>query len=526
MATVREATFDLLRCLKMTTVFGNPGSTELPFLKDFPEDFRYALGLQEATVLGMAEGFAQGKGRAALVNLHTGPGLGNAMGAMITAWHDKTPLVVTAGQQDRRHRALEPLLTGELVDLAKSYVKRSFEPVRAADVPREIRRAYHTAMQHPRGPVFLSVPMDDWDAEAEPLEDHDLVHHTAPDPDAVQRFARLLAEARNPAVIAGAGIDRAGTFHDAVDLAEKLAAPVWQDPISPLAGFPQDHPLFQGHLPPAQKALADTLSGNDVVLVLGAPVFLYYPYAPGPTVMAGTQVLHVSEDPEEAARTAVGVSLVGDVGLAIRGLTELLPQTDRKPPSAQEPPSAAESGTPMSVEYVMHTLAGVLPKGAAVFDETASSMAKLHKYVRFDRPGGYHTSAAGGLGFCMPGSVGFKLAVPERPGVCIIGDGSSMYSIQALWSAARYGADVAIVINNWGYSILKGFRDALGAGDTVPGLDVEGVDFVGIARGLGVDGELVEDDRDLLPALKRASNAGRPYLLAVVVDPEVPELLS
>jgi benzoylformate decarboxylase len=527
MATVREATFDLLRRLKMTTVFGNPGSTELPFLKDFPEDFRYVLGLQEATVLGMAEGFAQGKGQAALVNLHTGPGLGNAMGAMITAWHNKTPLLVTAGQQDRRHRALEPLLTGELVDLAKPYVKRSFEPVRAADVPGEILRAYHTAMQHPMGPVFVSVPMDDWDAQAGSPTDHAVVHRTAPDPDAIEQFARLLAEARNPAVVAGAGVERSGAFHDAVDLAEKLAAPVWQDPISPLAGFPQDHPLFQGQLPPAQKALAETLSGNDVVLVLGAPVFLYYPYAPGPTVVAGTQVLHVSEDPEEAARAAVGTSLVGDVGLAIRGLTELLPQADRQPPTAQEPPQTPEAGTPMSVEYVMHTLAGVLPEEAVVFDETASSMAKLHGYVRFNRPGGYHTSAAGGLGFCMPGSVGFKLAVPERPVVCIIGDGSSMYSVQALWSAARHGADVAfIVINNRGYSILKGFRDAIGAGDTVPGLDVEGIDFAGVARGLGVDGELVEEAGDLLPAIKRASNAGRPYLLDVVVDPKVPELLK
>ena len=181
----------------------------------------------------------------------------------------------------------------------------------------------------------------------------------------------------------------------------------------------------------------------------------------------------------------------------------------------------------MSVEYVMHTLAEVLPEEVAVFDETASSMAKLHRYVRFDRPGGYHTSAAGGLGFCMPGSVGFKLAVPERPVVCTIGDGSSMYSIQALWSAARYGVDVAfIVVNNRGYSILKGFRDAIGAGDNVPGLDVEGIDFVGVAKGLGVDGELVEEAGDLLPAVKRAMNAGRPYLLEVVVDPEVPKLLS
>jgi benzoylformate decarboxylase len=179
------------------------------------------------------------------------------------------------------------------------------------------------------------------------------------------------------------------------------------------------------------------------------------------------------------------------------------------------------------VEYLMHTVAGVLPEEAAVFDETASSKAKLHRYIRFNRPGGYHTSAAGGLGFCMPGSVGFKLAAPERPVVCMIGDGSSMYSIQALWSAARYGADVAfVVVNNRGYSILKGFRDAIGAGDGVPGLDVPGIDFAGVARGLGVEGETVEEAGDLLPALKRALNAGRPYLLDVIVDPEVPSLLS
>jgi benzoylformate decarboxylase len=485
------------------------------------------LGLQEATALGMAEGFAHGVGQAALVNLHTGPGLGNAMGAMITASHNKTPLVVTAGQQDRRHIALEPLLAGKLVDLAKPYVKRSFEPVRAADVPGEIRRAYHTAMQRPRGPVFISIPMDDWEAEAEPLEDHEVIHRTAPDPEALQRFARILAEARNPAVVTGAGVDRAGAFHDAVDLAEKLAAPVWQDPISALASFPQDHALFQGHLPPSQKQLAQTLSDHDVILVLGAPIFLHYPYVPGPTVAAGTRVLHVSEDPEEAARAAVGTSLVGDVGLSVRGLTDLLPETNRPSPPAKEPPPEPEPGTPMSVEYMMHTLAGVLPEEAAVFDETASSKATLHRYIRFNQPGGYHTSAAGGLGFCMPGSIGFKLAVPEKPVVCIIGDGSSMYSIQALWSAARYGADVAfIVVNNRGYSILKGFRDAIGAGDKVPGLDVEGIDFAGVARGLGVEGELVEKDEDLLPAFKRALNAGRPYLLDVVVDPEVPALLS
>jgi len=179
MATVREATLDLLREFGLTTIFGNPGSTELPFLKDFPDDFRYVLGLQEATALSMAEGYARGTGNAAIVNLHTGPGLGNAMGNLVTAWHNKTPLVVTAGQQDRRHIALEPLLTGNLVNMARPYVKRSHEPRRAEDVPGEMHRAYHTAMQNPKGPVFVSIPMNDWDAQAEPFSAREISHWSA-----------------------------------------------------------------------------------------------------------------------------------------------------------------------------------------------------------------------------------------------------------------------------------------------------------------------------------------------------------
>lgn len=527
MATVREVTFDLLRDLGMTTVFGNPGSTELPFLQDFPEDFRYILGLQEASVLGMADGYAQGTGRAALVNLHTGPGLGNAMGAMVTAWHNRTPLVVTAGQQDRRHLALEPLLTGRLVELAKPYVKRSHEPLRAEDVPREIHRAYHTAMQAPRGPVFVSIPMDDWNAEAEPYDAREITHRSAPHPEVLERAAKMLAEAQRPAIVAGAGIARAGAFYDAVALAERLRAEVWADANSPLAGFPQDHPLFQGYLAFAQKQVAGQLSSYDVVLVLGAPVFLYYPYVPGPAVEEGTRVLHVTEDAEEANRAVVGSGIVGDVGIAIRRLTELLPETDRPRPPAAEPPPVPEISSPMSVAYVMHVLSEALPDEAMIADESASSKAKLHKYVRPSRPGGYLTSAAGGLGYCLPAAVGLKLAAPERPVVCVIGDGSIAYSIQALWTAARYGANMTVVVvNNKGYSILKGFRDSIGIDDTVPGLDVPGIDFVSIAEGFGVEGETVEEAEALPDALEHALGAGRPYLLDVIVDPEVPKLLS
>jgi benzoylformate decarboxylase len=527
MGTVREVTLDLLRELGVTTVFGNPGSTELPFLKDFPEDFTYVLGLQEASVLGMAEGFAQGTGNAALVNVHTAPGLGNAMGALVNAYHNKTPLLVTAGQQDRRHVSLEPLLTGKLVELAKPYVKRSHEPLRAEDVPGEILRAYHTAMQPPRGPVFLSIPMDDWEAEAEPLEVRPVSYRTVADPEALEEIAGLLRGARNPAIVTGSGVERSGAFYDAVSLAEKLRAPVWQEPISPLANFPQDHPLFRGHLAPAQRQLAEQLSGHDVVLVLGAPVFLYYPYVPGPVVEEGTRVLQITEDPEEAARAAVGSSVVGDVRAAILTLTGLLPETDRPMPPVPEGPPVPEAADPVPVGYVMHVLSEALPERAAIFDESISSMAKLHRYVRVNHPGGYHLAVSGGLGFAMPASVGFKLAVPERPVACIIGDGSSMYSIQALWSAARYGAGVTfVVINNRGYSILKGFRDAIGVGEKVPGLDVHGVEIAQIARGFGVEGEVVERAEDLRAAIGRAINAGRPYLLDVIVDPEVPELLG
>jgi benzoylformate decarboxylase len=527
MATVREATFGLLRQLGMTTIFGNPGSTELTFLKDFPADFRYVLGLQEGTVLGMAEGFAQGTRRAAFVNLHTAPGLGNAMGVMVTAYHNKTPLVVTAGQQDRRHIANEPLLTGRLVELARPYVKRSFEPLRAQDVPGEIQRAYHTAMQPPRGPVFLSIPMDDWDAEAEPLAVREVVYRTAPDPEALARVAEALAGARSPALVSGAGVDRAGAFEEVVALAERTRAAVYADPIQPLSGFPQDHPLFQGQLPPAQRELAERLSAHDVVLVLGAPVFLYYPYVPGPVVAEGTQVFQVTEDPEEAARAAVGTSLVGDVGLAARSLVELLPEADREPPKRWERMPEPEAADPISVDYLMHVLDEALPADVAIVDETASSKARLHRYLRPAAPGGYHSSATGGLGYVMPAAVGLKMALPGRTVVCVIGDGSSMYSIQALWSAARYGVAVPfVVVNNAGYSILKGYRDSIGAGERVPGLDVPGLDFVGIARGMGVDGERVEDSAALPEAVERALGAGKPYLLDVIVDRAVPKLLG
>jgi benzoylformate decarboxylase len=527
-ATVREVTFDLLRELGMTTVFGNPGSTELPFLKDFPEDFRYILGLQEATVLGMADGYAQGSGEATLVNLHTGPGLGNAMGAMVTAWHNRTPLVVTAGQQDRRHISLDPMLSAKLVGLAEPYVKRSYEPYRAEDVPREILRAYHLSLHAPRGPVFLGVPMDDWEAEAEMPPRHEVFYEPAPDPKGLEKFVEVLSGAERPAIVAGAWVDRKGAFYDTVALAERLNAAVWEAPLASRAGFPQDHHLFQGNLAPAQKQVCEQLSGYDVVLVLGAPVFLYYPYVPGSVVPKDTQVLQITGDPDKATRAALGTSLFGNVAYTVRQLIELLPEEpNRRAPPVREAPPVPEAATPIPPAYLMHTLAEVLPEEVSIFEESGSARGTFHEYVRPSWPGAYFNAASGALGYAMPASVGYKLAMPERPVVCLIGDGSSMYSNQALWTAARYGVNVLfVVVDNAGYYILKGFRDAIGIDDTVPGLDVPGLDLVKVAASMGVRGERVENVDDLQGALKRGLASNWPYLINVVVEPEVPKLPS
>src|SRR5215208_530702 len=395
MSTVREVTYELLRSFGMTRMFGNPGSTELPFLQGFPEDFTYVLGLHESVVVGMADGYAQGMGRAAFVNLHTAAGLGNAGAAIMTAYHNRTPLVITAGQQDRRQLAYEPFLSGQLVEMALPYVKWSHQPVRAEDVPAAVERAYHTAMQAPQGPVFVSVPMNDWDVGAEPHEVREIDYRMAPSPEALDKAARLLESRRRPAIVAGAGIDRAGAWYDAVTLAERLNAAVWTDPMHPRAGFPQDHHLFQGHLPLAQAPIAERLSEYDVVLVLGAPVFRYFPYDPGPPVKRGTQVIHVTDNPEEASRAATGTGVMGDVALAIRQLLERLPkEADRPAPPLPAEIPEPEAKDSLPADYVLHTLACYLPDQVIVVEETPSSRMLLHKHLPIKVPGGFYSAAS------------------------------------------------------------------------------------------------------------------------------------
>ncbi|MFG1804290.1 benzoylformate decarboxylase [Micromonospora carbonacea] len=531
MATVRETTYELLRALGMTTVFGNPGSTEEPFLQDFPADFRYVHALHEASAVAMADGYAQATGRPAHVNLHTAPGTGNGMGNLVTAWHNKTPLIVSAGQQTREMLLLEPRLASpRAAELTQPYVKWSHEPARAQDIPAAFMRAYATAVQPPAGPVFLSLPLDDWARPADgPPEVRTVATRYAPDPARLREFAARVAASRSPALVLGAAVDRAGAWPAAVALAERLAAPVWAAPAPERAPFPEDHPHYRGVLPYAIGPLAEALAGHDTVLVVGAPVFRYYPHVPGDYLPAGARLLHVTDDPDETARAPVGDSLLADAGLALAALAELLPAADRPPPPPRPAPGPPDPGPPASPDALFAALARHWPPDGVLVQESPSNLAALRRRLPVTRPGSYFTMASGGLGFGLPAAVGIALAERDtgrgRPVVAVIGDGSFHYSVQALWTAARLRLPLAVMVPvNQQYAILKAFAE-LKHTPGVPGLDLPGLDVVAVARGYGCAATVVAEPDGLGDALGAALAADRPTVLPAPISTEVPKLL-
>ncbi|MFE7776703.1 thiamine pyrophosphate-binding protein [Streptomyces sp. NPDC057445] len=330
-------TYDLLRTLRLTTVFGNPGSTKQPFLQDFPADFTYVLALQEASVIAMADTFAQVTRRPALVNVHSSAGLGNAIGNLVAAFHGNTPLIITSGQQHRELVIGEPYLGNrEATTLPKPWVKWSYEPARAEDVPEAFMRAYAVALQPPTGPVYLSIPMDDW---KRPLSGFARVRtvsdRVAPDTERLRGFADRISASRRPALVFGPEVDRAGGWDGAVALAEKLRAAVYGAPLLDRASFPEDHSLFRGPLGMSVKTISDRLTGHDLVVVIGAEVFRYYPYVPGDYLPAGTELLQITADPDVAAAARVGDSLIGDPRTAIELLLDMV--TDGSARAVPEP---------------------------------------------------------------------------------------------------------------------------------------------------------------------------------------------
>jgi benzoylformate decarboxylase len=522
--TVREAVLNLLRAFHMTTIFGNPGSTELPLFLDFPSDFRYILGLQESVVVGMADGYAQASHNAAFVNLHSAAGVGHAMGNIFTAHKNRTPMVITAGQQARSMLPFDPFLfSNQATELPKPYVKWSIEPARAEDVPQAIATAYYIAMQQPRGPVLVSIPADDWQRSCEPVLPRTVSRETRPDPQVLGLIGDALDHAQRPVFVVGAAIDRDQAWDAVVHLAERHNAAVWVAPMSGRCSFPEDHRLFAGFLPAIREKIVGLLGGHDLVFAIGAPAFTYHVEGQGPHVPAGAALVQLIEDPHIAAWAPVGTSAVGGIRL---GLLDLLARplpaslAQRVPPPPRQAPPTAAASPLMSVAYVLQTLNACRAPDTIVVEEAPSARPVMHAYLPMRHSESFYTMCSGGLGHGMPAAVGVALAKPGRRVLALMGDGSSLYAIQALWSAAQLKLPLTfIILKNRRYAALQDFAPTFGfkPGETLQGTDLPEIDFVALARGQGCGGVTVRDPALLADVLRTALASPRPMLVEVDV---------
>ena len=539
--TGRRAFIELLLDEGVSHLFGNPGTTELAIMEAVPQypQLKFVLGLQEAVVVAMADGFARASGRLAAANVHVMPGLGNAMGALYNAKFSGSPLILTAGQQEQGHGLLEPMLYEPLVPVAQPLVKWAIEVTRAADLPRIIHRAAKIALTPPTGPVFLSLPGDVLDETLE-LEMGRSVRVDAaarPSDEALGQIANMLATAQRPAILAGQELAQHDAFAEAAQCAELLGAAVYGSSIPYSAPFPTEHAAYMGALTRQQKQVRATLEAHDLLLVLGADLLRMSVYSPVEPLPPELKVIHISERAHELGKNyRTDLAVQADVKQTLRALLPLL-KIDRVAAarrlgelrarnwSAQRDTAridamlAAET-KPIDPQYLALRFTEALPRDAVVVDEGLVSTYSLPKFLAMRGPRDYYGLASGGLGFAVPGAVGISLALPGRPLAAIVGDGAAMYSIQGLWTAAHLGLPITYVIaNNRGYRIIKERLVSFRKSDQFTGMDIREpeLDFVALARSMGLTARRVAEPQDIAPALREAFASGKPNLLDVRV---------
>lgn len=546
----RQVLIECLRAHGVEWVFGNPGTTENPVLEALAavERPRYVLALHEAVALGAAAYYAHASGRTGVVNLHVAPGLGNALGMLYNAAEANAPLVVTAGQQDTRMRLREPLLGGDLVAMAAPLVKWSAQVERADELALALHRAFKIAHDPPAGPVFLALPIDVLEQETGegPLPPGVLYRESAPDPAGVEHAAGLLLGARSPVIVAGDGVARAAAQAELLALAERLGAPVWHETLHQHLLVSTAHPACRLRLPADLAGIRKALEGADVLLLVGGSFFEEVWYDPGSPFPPETAVIQVEAAPARLAHTwPVRVGLVASPRAALRALRQAV-EAGAGPAFAEAARQRLEAlatahGTeragqraraerrwdqePIAAPRLMAELGAALPPEALVVDESVTAAADLARSLALEA-GAYYGTRGGGIGQALPGALGVKLARPGRPVVAISGDGSALYSIQALWTAAHHDlATVFVIIHNRQYRVLKHNLDQYRRRFGVPAggypqmdLVAPDLDFVALARGFGVEARAVRKPAELGAALGAALGAGRPWLLDVFVE--------
>lgn len=550
LTTGREILLDVLVSEGVRHCFGNPGSTELPFIDALASqsEIAYVLALQENVAVAMADGYAQASGRPSFVNLHTVAGLGGGMGNLTNAAANRTPMVVTAGQADRRHLLAEPILSGDLCGLARPATKWQHEVRQLGELGPVLRRAFLDARRPPAGPVFVSIPMDVLDDTGDvtvPDRSEVVGGAVAGGLDELASVLTSLPPGRT-VVVVGDEVAAGGALAEVVALAEALGAPVYGTPLHSNLNFPATHALWRGMLPMTAQGIAGILSAYDQVFVVGGKAFLVYPWSPGPPVPASVALLHLSAVASDVGRDLpTRLGLVGDIRASLTALVPLVrrladadavrgqleragqERLDADEQARRRAAVAVDQATvPMAPLAALSGIVAALPPGTAVVDEAITSGLQLRTLLRCEPPGAYYFARGGGLGWGLGAALGVQLARPDTPVVCVIGDGSAMYAIQALWTAAHENLPVVFtVVNNRQYAILK--RNLVGAGSEAAragrfvGLDLDEppVDFVTLARSLGVGGSLVEKAADVPDAVRGAFASGRPTLLEIPIAP-------
>ena len=543
----RSAFLELLKQEGVTHMFGNPGTTELPImhaLADHP-DLTYVLGLQEALVVAMADGYSRASGKLVACNVHVAPGLGNAMGSLFNAKFTNTPMILTAGQQEQGHGLTEPVLYGDLVSMARPLVKWAVEVTQLEDLPRIIHRAAKVAMTPPTGPVFLSLPGDILNDEA----GLDLGSATRidtrvrPSDDVLETLAKRILAAENPVVVVGDEMVKSDALAEAAAFATVLGAPVFQSSTPYGAQFLSEHPCFMGALERSQKQARAALEPHDLMIALGTDPLTMSVYSPIDPLPDGMKIVQIGLNEWDIAKNyPVEIAALGDLKTTLPALADMLARIGGDAQAARAKASIAalaatnwsarrnrlitelsdgDGPQPIDPRHMAKMITDVLPDNAIVVNEGLTSARLLDQLFPFRDRFAYHGLAAGGIGWGLPAAVGVQIAQPDRPVVAVIGDGSAMYSIQALWTAAAMKLPLTYVIaNNGGYRIIKQRLKSFHGSENYIAMDFVDppIDFVAVASGMGLAAERITDPARVGPALNEAIANPGPNLLEIVVD--------